>query len=278
MEVSFIRCFHHLLSCPSLQDVSKRLSLPMDIRLPPEFLQKLQMESPEFPKPLSRMSRRASLVSLHVQSKQCWHSTLLCACSTHPVHVPLCKLPCTDTHTHRKSLSAHSQQYVPMSPMHICPCAYARTHPFLVPPLHVQIHALLCRSPGPCIPSPSSAHTWRPSRGRRWKPPAAPRTLEPLRVEMQMLINNGLAFALMLAFQFFYCRASAYLGTKTWCPVGKRASTCPVARCWQVSSDLVCLSWGGRREWQGLLFKLQELRSALGFGPVVLGAIPCLGT
>ncbi|KAI6072815.1 Cyclin-dependent kinase 18 [Aix galericulata] len=42
-------------------DVSKRLSLPMDIRLPPEFLQKLQMESPEFPKPLSRMSRRASL-------------------------------------------------------------------------------------------------------------------------------------------------------------------------------------------------------------------------
>ncbi|NWV29937.1 CDK18 kinase, partial [Origma solitaria] len=39
----------------------KRLSLPMDIRLPPEFLQKLQMESPELPKPLSRMSRRASL-------------------------------------------------------------------------------------------------------------------------------------------------------------------------------------------------------------------------
>ncbi|NWT62129.1 CDK18 kinase, partial [Erythrocercus mccallii] len=46
---------------PSLQDVSKRLSLPMDIRLPPEFLQKLQMESLELPKPLSRMSRRASL-------------------------------------------------------------------------------------------------------------------------------------------------------------------------------------------------------------------------
>uniref|UniRef100_A0A8U7NGT2 cyclin-dependent kinase n=1 Tax=Corvus moneduloides TaxID=1196302 RepID=A0A8U7NGT2_CORMO len=51
----------HLSSVPSLQDVSKRLSLPMDIRLPPEFLQKLQMESPELPKPLSRMSRRASL-------------------------------------------------------------------------------------------------------------------------------------------------------------------------------------------------------------------------
>ncbi|NXM79909.1 CDK18 kinase, partial [Oenanthe oenanthe] len=44
-----------------LWDVSKRLSLPMDIRLPPEFLQKLQMESLELPKPLSRMSRRASL-------------------------------------------------------------------------------------------------------------------------------------------------------------------------------------------------------------------------
>ncbi|NWV04610.1 CDK18 kinase, partial [Ptilonorhynchus violaceus] len=52
---------HVPLLCPSPQDVSKRLSLPMDIRLPPEFLQKLQTESPEFPKPLSRMSRRASL-------------------------------------------------------------------------------------------------------------------------------------------------------------------------------------------------------------------------
>ncbi|CAN8178646.1 unnamed protein product [Coccothraustes coccothraustes] len=45
----------------STEDVSRRLSLPMDIRLPPEFLQKLQMESLELPKPLSRMSRRASL-------------------------------------------------------------------------------------------------------------------------------------------------------------------------------------------------------------------------
>ncbi|KAH0618878.1 hypothetical protein JD844_018402, partial [Phrynosoma platyrhinos] len=47
----------------SMEDVSKRLSLPMDIRLPPEFLQKLEMESLEISKPLSRMSRRASLVS-----------------------------------------------------------------------------------------------------------------------------------------------------------------------------------------------------------------------
>uniref|UniRef100_A0A3B4FBA2 cyclin-dependent kinase n=1 Tax=Pundamilia nyererei TaxID=303518 RepID=A0A3B4FBA2_9CICH len=46
-----------------LQDVSKRMSLPMDIRLPPEFLKKLQMENENSPlcKPLSRMSRRASL-------------------------------------------------------------------------------------------------------------------------------------------------------------------------------------------------------------------------
>ncbi|XP_023438868.1 cyclin-dependent kinase 18 isoform X3 [Dasypus novemcinctus] len=43
------------------QDISKRLSLPMDIRLPQEFLQKLQLENPDLPKPLSRMSRRASL-------------------------------------------------------------------------------------------------------------------------------------------------------------------------------------------------------------------------
>ncbi|KAL0585217.1 Cyclin-dependent kinase 18 [Plecturocebus cupreus] len=45
----------------SMEDVSKRLSLPMDIRLPQEFLQKLQMESPDLPKPLSHMSCRASL-------------------------------------------------------------------------------------------------------------------------------------------------------------------------------------------------------------------------
>ncbi|KAK7898998.1 hypothetical protein WMY93_019851 [Mugilogobius chulae] len=47
----------------SMEDVSKRMSLPMDIRLPPEFLKKLQMESENSPlsKPLSRMSRRASL-------------------------------------------------------------------------------------------------------------------------------------------------------------------------------------------------------------------------
>uniref|UniRef100_A0A8C4EHL2 cyclin-dependent kinase n=1 Tax=Dicentrarchus labrax TaxID=13489 RepID=A0A8C4EHL2_DICLA len=49
----------------SMEDVSKRMSLPMDIRLPPEFLKKLQLESDNSPlcKPLSRMSRRASLVS-----------------------------------------------------------------------------------------------------------------------------------------------------------------------------------------------------------------------
>uniref|UniRef100_A0AAV2M2W7 cyclin-dependent kinase n=1 Tax=Knipowitschia caucasica TaxID=637954 RepID=A0AAV2M2W7_KNICA len=48
----------------SMEDVSKRMSLPMDIRLPPEFLKKLQLESETSPsesKPLSRMSRRASL-------------------------------------------------------------------------------------------------------------------------------------------------------------------------------------------------------------------------
>uniref|UniRef100_A0AAQ4R7P0 cyclin-dependent kinase n=1 Tax=Gasterosteus aculeatus aculeatus TaxID=481459 RepID=A0AAQ4R7P0_GASAC len=43
--------------------VTKRMSLPMDIRLPPEFLKKLQLESenPPLCKPISRMSRRASL-------------------------------------------------------------------------------------------------------------------------------------------------------------------------------------------------------------------------
>uniref|UniRef100_A0A8C6UBY6 cyclin-dependent kinase n=1 Tax=Neogobius melanostomus TaxID=47308 RepID=A0A8C6UBY6_9GOBI len=48
----------------SMEDVSKRMSLPMDIRLPPEFVKKLEMESENSSpdsKPLSRMSRRASL-------------------------------------------------------------------------------------------------------------------------------------------------------------------------------------------------------------------------
>uniref|UniRef100_A0A3Q1CCZ9 cyclin-dependent kinase n=1 Tax=Amphiprion ocellaris TaxID=80972 RepID=A0A3Q1CCZ9_AMPOC len=47
----------------SIEDVSKCMSLPMDIRLPPEFLKKLQLESENSPlcKPHSRMSRRASL-------------------------------------------------------------------------------------------------------------------------------------------------------------------------------------------------------------------------
>ncbi|XP_048877573.1 cyclin-dependent kinase 18 [Brienomyrus brachyistius] len=47
--------------CFSVEDVSKRMSLPMDIHLPPEFLKKLQMDSTAPSKPLSRMSRRASL-------------------------------------------------------------------------------------------------------------------------------------------------------------------------------------------------------------------------
>ncbi|XP_068852207.1 cyclin-dependent kinase 18-like [Aphelocoma coerulescens] len=59
--VAAVRYRNHGQRRFSMEDVSKRLSLPMDIRLPPEFLQKLQMQSPELPKPLSRMSRRASL-------------------------------------------------------------------------------------------------------------------------------------------------------------------------------------------------------------------------
>ncbi|KAM8998775.1 cyclin-dependent kinase 18 isoform 2-T2 [Sarcophilus harrisii] len=63
----------------SMEDVSKRLSLPMDIRLPPEFLQKLQLESPELPKPLSRMSRRASLVSPFAEVRyRLWETGNLC--------------------------------------------------------------------------------------------------------------------------------------------------------------------------------------------------------
>ncbi|XP_078500734.1 cyclin-dependent kinase 18 [Lissotriton helveticus] len=48
----------------SMEDIGKQYVPPVDIQLPPEFLQKLQLESPELPdipKPLSRTSRRASL-------------------------------------------------------------------------------------------------------------------------------------------------------------------------------------------------------------------------
>ncbi|XP_028302559.1 cyclin-dependent kinase 18 [Gouania willdenowi] len=47
----------------SMEDVSKRMSLPMDIHLPSEFLKKLQQESENLPlcQPPSRISRRASL-------------------------------------------------------------------------------------------------------------------------------------------------------------------------------------------------------------------------
>ncbi|XP_059806251.1 cyclin-dependent kinase 18-like isoform X3 [Hypanus sabinus] len=44
-----------------MEDLGKRLSLPMDIRLPEEFLQRLRLESPSLPKAQSRNSRRVSL-------------------------------------------------------------------------------------------------------------------------------------------------------------------------------------------------------------------------
>lgn len=47
-----------------LQDLNKRLSLPADIRIPDGYLEKLQINSPPFDQPMSRRSRRASLVSV----------------------------------------------------------------------------------------------------------------------------------------------------------------------------------------------------------------------
>ncbi|KAK3566010.1 hypothetical protein QTP86_024193 [Hemibagrus guttatus] len=43
------------------EDINKRLSLPVDIRLPEGYLEKFAMNSPPFDKPLSRRLRRASL-------------------------------------------------------------------------------------------------------------------------------------------------------------------------------------------------------------------------
>ena len=50
--------------CVCAQDLNKRLSLPADIRIPDGYLEKLQLSSPPFDQPLSRRSRRASLVRL----------------------------------------------------------------------------------------------------------------------------------------------------------------------------------------------------------------------
>ena len=47
----------------SMEDLNKRLSLPADIRIPDGYLEKLQINSPPFDQPMSRRSRRASLVS-----------------------------------------------------------------------------------------------------------------------------------------------------------------------------------------------------------------------
>lgn len=61
-QVQTLVCMHS-----RSQDVNKRLSLPADIRIPDGYLEKLQLSSPPFDQPLSRRSRRASLVSdVHV--------------------------------------------------------------------------------------------------------------------------------------------------------------------------------------------------------------------
>lgn len=63
--ITTIRLGVYLLA-RALQDLNKRLSLPADIRIPDGYLEKLQLSSPPFDQPLSRRSRRASLVSAAV--------------------------------------------------------------------------------------------------------------------------------------------------------------------------------------------------------------------
>lgn len=66
-------CFYLFMP---VQDLNKRLSLPADIRIPDGYLEKLQMSSPPFDQPLSRRSRRASLVSWggrKTESDQIWY-------------------------------------------------------------------------------------------------------------------------------------------------------------------------------------------------------------
>lgn len=57
--------------CFCVQDLNKRLSLPADIRIPDGYLEKLQLSSPPFDQPLSRRSRRASLVSPPTSTRLC---------------------------------------------------------------------------------------------------------------------------------------------------------------------------------------------------------------
>lgn len=53
-----------------IQDLNKRLSLPADIRIPDGYLEKMQLSSPPFDQPLSRRSRRASLVRHEKRGKE----------------------------------------------------------------------------------------------------------------------------------------------------------------------------------------------------------------
>lgn len=66
--ITAVNPFTLYLLTRALQDLNKRLSLPADIRIPDGYLEKLQLSSPPFDQPLSRRSRRASLVSAAVRT------------------------------------------------------------------------------------------------------------------------------------------------------------------------------------------------------------------
>ena len=70
--------FINVLRFPVFQDITKRLSLPADMRLPESFLLKLannsgsgEMMSPSLNHPLSRQARRSSLVSRPHKLERC---------------------------------------------------------------------------------------------------------------------------------------------------------------------------------------------------------------
>lgn len=69
----------------ALQDLNKRLSLPADIRIPDGYLEKLQLSSPPFDQPLSRRSRRASLVSAVRTIKGVTGSACICNLPCHQI-------------------------------------------------------------------------------------------------------------------------------------------------------------------------------------------------
>lgn len=155
---------------------------------------------------------------------------------------------CADCHP---PMQSHPAAQAPSYPRRVMDTdthipAHANPFPHVPSSTHFPHHAHLFSRvtpthahPRAAVQIPRPAHSFaRPCTyltflfrmGGGGKPPGVQQVLEPLLVEVHMLINNELAFALGLAFRFLDYRASARVGAKTQGPVYKRASMCPAAQ------------------------------------------------